>query len=165
MAETLILRQDASKTKWLMLGSVGFVAIGVWMVINPESSRSSPEFVRIAGLVCVFFFGWTGFNRFRSRSNPVELILRPEGFEVRGPQPKPIVAWKNIERFFVVTVRGIELVSYDMKPGAGVVRRGMAALNTSLTGADGQVPAYLDRAPNEVCDLLEAWRRRHAESG
>ncbi|MBU3974227.1 MAG: hypothetical protein KKE42_10575 [Alphaproteobacteria bacterium] len=165
MVETLILRQDASKTKWVLPGSVAFVAFGIWMVINPESSRYSPEFVRFAGLASIAFFGWVGINSFRSRSRPVELILTPEGFEVGGPRPKPIVPWKNIERFFIVTVRGIELVSYDMKPGVGVVRRGLATLNTSLTGADGQVPAYLDRAPEEVCELLEGWRRRHAESG
>lgn len=165
MAETLILRQDASKTKWVLPGSVAFVAIGAWLVINPESSRYSPEFVRFAGLAAIAFFGWVGINSFRSRSRPVELILKPEGFEVGGPRSKPVVPWKDIERFFVVTVKGIDLVSYDMKPGASGVRRGMAALNTSLTGADGQVPAYLDRAPEEVCELLEAWRRRHTESG
>ncbi len=113
------------------------------------------------GFASVIFFGWTGFAGFRKIFYPTELVLGPQGFQVRGLRPKAVVPWDDIERFFIVTIQRSKLVSYVLKPEARAALRG-ASFNASLslTEADGHLPAYLDRTPEEVCQLLEAWRRR-----
>ena len=150
--------------KWVVVGSLGFVLIGIWMFIFPEGSRRSPEFVRFMGFVSVAFFGWTGFNGVRSLLKPTELVLGREGFQVRGRKSKAVVPWGAVERFYIVTIHRSKLVSYVLKPEARAALRGMASINASLsmTGADGQLPPYLDRTPEDVCELLEAWRLRSA---
>ena len=164
MAETLILRQARSKMIWVIGGSLAFVALGLWMIAYPEGFRRSPEFVRLIGFASVAFFGWTGLGGVRSMFKPTELVLAPEGFQVRGRRPKSVVRWAAVERFYIVTIHRSKLVSYVLKPEERAALRGLASINASLsmTGADGQVPAYLDRTPEDVCELLEAWRLRYA---
>lgn len=150
--------------KWVVLGSLAFVIIGIWMIVHPEGLRRSPEFVRFMGFASVAFFGWTGFTSVRALLKPTEVVLGPEGFQVRGRGPKALVPWADIDRFFIITIQRSKLVSYVLKPEARSALRGMASINASLslTGADGQLPGYLDRTPEETCELLEAWRARSA---
>ena len=162
MAETLILRQVRSKLRWVLVGSLVFVGAGLWMIIHPERFSGSPEYVRLVSFASVIFFAWAGFASVRKMFKPTELVLGPQGFQVRGLRPKAVVPWGDIERFFIVTVQRSKLVSYVLKPEARAALRGIASFNASLSlaEADGHLPAYLDRTPEEVCQLLEDWRLR-----
>ncbi|MDY6923765.1 MAG: STM3941 family protein [Pseudomonadota bacterium] len=164
MPETLTLRQSPSKMRWVVVGSLVFVAIGLWMIVYPEGYSRSPEYIRFIGFASVIFFGLAAVASVGSVLKPTELVLGPDGFQVRGRRPKAVVPWSDVERFFIVKIQRTKLVSYVLKPDARAALPGVASLSASfsLTGADGHLPAYLDRTPQEVCELLEAWRIRSA---
>lgn len=163
MSDTLILKRARWKSLLALAGSLAFVAGGFWMLAHPGgSSRYSPEYVTLVGWACALFFSLSGLSAAHSLFQPVELVLSPQGFEVRGLWGRPLVKWRAVEGFFVTSVRSTKFVSYTLKPDA----EGRGA-----GGALGQItrkktlPAYLEERPDAVRDVMETWRLRYGSEG
>lgn len=159
MSETLVLRQDPARLRWVAIGGMALALASAWIGLEPSRFRGSPEFNQIFGLAGFLLFGLASVRAFFRR--PATLTFTSQGFVVGE---RPLTAWPDVERFFIITIRGTKLVSYKLTPEARSALRGRARISAalSLTKADGQVPAFLDRKPEEVCDLLEDWRARFA---
>jgi hypothetical protein len=157
LSETLVLRQDPAKLRWVLLGGAVLTVLSAWIGLDPSRFKGSSEFNQIFGLIGFLFFGVGSVRALFKR--PATLTFTIEGFAVGGRPPTP---WPDIERFFIVTIRGTKLVSYRLTAEARSALQGKSRINAalSLTQADGQVPAFLDRKPEEVRDLLEIWRAR-----
>lgn len=162
MTETLVLRRSRQKSSLVLLGSVAFVAIGLLMALGEpsDSSRYSLEFVRLFGWLSIVFCGWAALASLRSLIRPIELVLTPEGFFVKGGWRKRQVAWRDVRRFFIGQVKRSKFVCYELNREKTEFQRAMGLSGRGAWG-DGQIPAHLETHPDDVLDLLEDWRRRH----
>lgn len=132
------------------------------MILDPDSFSSRPQ-------ERVLFWGWLGaalfslsaLNGIHSLIKPTELVLTPEGFEVRGRKTGPMIPWSAVERFFVTEVYRTKLVSYDFTPGGKPKRQGVGSMLRMFGNGHERIPPHLDQGPEEVCELLESWRLRH----
>jgi hypothetical protein len=157
-----VLRRSRRKTSLALLGSLALVVIGLFMIVGEPSasSRYSPEVVRLIGWISIIFFGWTGLVAVRNLIRPIELILTPDGFSVKGGWKKRAVAWRDVRRFFVAEVRRSKFVCYELNREPTEFQRAMGLSSTGHWG-DGQIPAHLEDHPDDVVELLEDWRRRY----
>jgi len=157
LGETLVLKQDSNKLRWVLFGSLVFAVGFAWIGLAPNQFKGSPEFNQVLGFLGFVFFGVGAVRALAKR--PATLTVTSQGFAVGAA---PFTAWSDVERFFILTIRGSKLVSYKLTKDAKSALRGKAKLGAalSLTEADGYVPAFLDREPEDVRDLLEDWRTR-----
>jgi hypothetical protein len=159
LGETLILKQDSTKLRWVLFCWLALAVVFAWIGLDPSRFRGSPEFNQLLGLFGFLLSGACSVRVLFKR--PATLTFTPQGFAVGE---RPPTSWSDVERFFIVTIHGTKLVSYVLTPGARSTLRGKARISAalSLTAAHGQVPGFLDREPEEVRDLLEDWRARFA---
>lgn len=77
-----------SKTKILMtlLGSITFVGLGLWFLINPPKISNpifgNPTYILIVGLASILFFGFVAVTIFRKLSD------KKPGLIIRVSSPK-----------------------------------------------------------------------------
>lgn len=157
-----MLRKARWKSALSVLGSIAFVAAGVFMAFGPirETTRYSPEIIRLVGWVCVLFFGAAGLMACLNLVRPTEVVLSPEGFQVVGVRRKPVVPWRDVRRFFIAKVQGNKFVCYELDRTPTNLQRAMGADQPGVWG-DGQIPAHLQRGVDQVLTVLEEWRGRY----
>lgn len=164
MTETLVFRQRRWKMALVLFGAVVFVALGIFMIVGPvaESSRHSPEFVHLIGWSCVLFFGLCGLAGVAGLMKPSELTLTSEGFQVTGLKSRPMVAWRDVDRFFIVQVRSTKIVAYELRPES---KSALARLSGArgFGWGDGAIPGQMESSPIQMLAVLEEWLRRHAD--
>jgi hypothetical protein len=65
VAQDFVAMPSRPRIALLILGSIGFVATGLWMIgafgDPPEMNRYSPLFITIIGWASILFFGFCGF--------------------------------------------------------------------------------------------------------
>lgn len=132
------------------------------MFFYPEDLRRySAEFRSVMGVVVMVIFTLAAAFHFFAMLNPVRLILASTGFEVKGWWSRALIPWSEVKEFSVVKVSGNSMVSCMLtSAGEERVRRGGrwsdgGIVKTSI------VPRYLEQSPDEVCRVLEGWRRMH----
>ena len=163
MGEILVLRQDRSKIAWTIVISLGFVGIGVWMFLEPEgSARYPPELVKVLGPLMGAFFLWNGLLGVRALLDPAELVLTPQGFEVKGWRPKSLVPWSDVEKFSVTSFGLSKLVICTLTPKADSrFRQRRRGLAFGPINKAGLIPPRLEQSPDYACHVLEDWRRTY----
>jgi hypothetical protein len=149
--QDLTLRPAKAKTVGFLLGCLGFVVTGAWMIRTGEAM----------GWLCVMFFG-LGCVIFAINLLPGAsyLHLGPEGFILcslfrRCPQ----VRWDAASDFRVVRVPPsmMKMVVYDQE---SCERPRLARINRALVGAGCGVPDTYGRKPEALAELLNDWRAR-----
>jgi hypothetical protein len=93
-----------SKTKilLLLLGSIGFVVLGAFFILNPAKFVSpimrSPEIIRIGGIASVLFFGAVGFYGTRKMfDNTIGLTIDDNGiFDNTNVSSVGLIKWMDI---------------------------------------------------------------------
>ena len=159
----LVLRQS----RWKAAGSLALTCIlavvGVAMIsgVMPESSRYSPEFIRLVGLATILLCVWLGFLGLYGLIKPGRLILTLEGFRVTGLRARGLVPWASVDRFFITEIRNASLVSYDLKFEAKTPLQRAAGHARAFGGGDGYIPNYFIASAGEVLHLLTDWRARY----
>lgn len=102
--DTIEIPLSKKKILLLTIGSFAFVFFGILFIINPEKFLShlirSEEFVRIAGIASVAFFGATGiYGIFKMQDKKVGLTISNEGIiDNTNATSIGLIKWKNIER-------------------------------------------------------------------
>lgn len=164
MSDALILKQARWKSFLAFAAALAFVVAGLWMITHPENSSRYPSaYVAVVGWVCILFFFPAGFSAAYAVFKPTQLILTPQGFEVRALRNRPLVKWRAVEGFFITRVKASKFVSYTLKPDASV-ERGAGGIFGHLK-RNKDLPPHLDKRPEIVRDLMETWRLRYtAES-
>lgn len=112
----LVLRPSPWKMVLLLLVSLGFVSIGIFLLKN-GSSRADP----VMAWLCMIFFGFCALI-FLIQLIPGACYLRlaPDGFTVCSTWRKRYYRWDDIFEFGITTVP------------SGVVRRKIVGFNFSL---------------------------------
>lgn len=101
-----------SKTKMLLilLGSIAFVIIGIWFIINPPKSNhiifGNETVLFITGIVSILFFGLISIFVFRKFSdNKPGLIINSEGvYDNSSGVAAGLIPWNDIEEIQIAQV-------------------------------------------------------------
>jgi membrane associated rhomboid family serine protease len=139
-----------------------------------ELKRSPLAKVAFAGLGVVLILGawfvlresywWSGalliVGAFAINGTRQKLVLDPRGFHATGlPWGRGLVRWRDVDRFFVTTVRGAKVVGILYNPAYVAdtdQRRGLfGKLNV---GSVGQAPSF--GSADRQAALMEEWRAR-----
>jgi hypothetical protein len=149
--EKLIIKNSRWKYVLLLIGCIGFVATGIWIVVNGESF----------GWVPILFFGsgipvaiWQ-----ISDSRP-RLIIDEHGVLDRTLGVGRI-AWSDIEAAYVRSISGNDFICLELKnpekywQKLSKVKRAMAAANRGLGFTDFNLNlSGVDASTHEVFELL-----------
>ncbi|TPQ41825.1 hypothetical protein C2U70_02295 [Bradyrhizobium guangdongense] len=152
------LRVSLLKMLALFLGSLGFVLIGVLLIVFV---KDDPE-ARIAGLASVVFFGACAvIGAVMLLPGAGSLTLEAKGFEVRSLFRRNHVAWPQASRFAVVTLQlpnggSNRMVGYDDDKLKGLG----ADFSRDKIGRSAALPDSYGLSLEELTRLLTEWRER-----
>lgn len=115
--QTLTIQKSAIKQLLLILGSAGFVVIGYFMIFGGlETSRHSPFFIKLFGVIGIMFFGPIGilmiieFFRFRPA-----LKLSNKGIQNYSHAGGGyIIEWDNIKTMRIKTISKKKFIVLDL---------------------------------------------------
>jgi hypothetical protein len=143
----LPIRLKTSRTKHvlLLMVSIVFFTIGVWMIRSGESM----------GYLCAFFFGF-GIPVFSINMHPCASYLRLDesGFIFCSLFRAHAVRWADIEHFGIVNIRMHRMVAWNFRPGraSGSLR----AMSQALSGFDAALPDTYGMTAPALVELLES---------
>lgn len=165
MTERLELRPKRLNLILAVLGALGFVLIGLWMMLAEDSDI----FVRGAGALAAAFFGYAGYFAVRALIEPRGLTLTPEALTWRGPTFAPkTIPWEEIAATGVLSQNGQAFNVIVLKDPAPLIARFSPAeatatcrsMRTLLRFAQLAVPL----APGDSADLIKIARKGRADT-
>jgi hypothetical protein len=93
---------------------------------------------------------------------PAVLTLKAHGLTLQPTFGRAVeVAWRDVESFYVLIVRGRSpgrFVVWKLKPGVRPTTPPLWRLGGRLTGVDGGLTGPWLQSPKALVDLLEEWR-------
>jgi hypothetical protein len=136
----------------LLLGSIAFVVLGVWMA----SERP------VIGWLCAGFFA-LGIPASMAMfvPNTIYLKLDPDGFEMGTPFRKHRTLWRDVEGFELAAVKGAKMIAIIYREGyeqQALLRKASAA----MAGIEGGIPNSYAASLPEILAALEQWHARYA---
>ena len=162
----------AYNSRWrvalLVLGSIAFVALGLWMVgafgYVPSSRRYSTSVTFILGWCCVLFFGLCGIAALkRLFDNKVQLQIGHSGIRW-CPWSDHLIPWSEIIDVTTWSHQRQKIIILHLKDSALFPGRGLAAklarANRMLTG--GHISISLtgtDRSYDDAMSAIAYFRR------
>jgi hypothetical protein len=163
MTERFVAHVSKGKTLLLILGSLLFVALGLWFVIAPDTFADSVPWLGDAGLVQVIggvaalFFGSCGVAAVRQlfRTDPV-IEMGPEGLLWRR-WSKEAIPWDAFERAAIGQIQRQRMLTFWLRdPDAyrSTSFSGRTAGANKALGFGDITPstAGLDRSVDELAD-------------
>jgi hypothetical protein len=154
--ETIV--QSRWKTMLLMLVSIGFVAIGLYLLTQPVSQGHL-----LATWGAIGLFGLGVPISAVSIVRPRTLTLDADDFTMAGGlQRAPMrILWSDIDSFSVYRLpRGGKMIGVRYRAGRGP--QGMLARALRAVGPGGALPTGWALSPDAVVERLNAWRVRAA---
>ena len=154
---------------FLGLGSIGFVAIGLWMAGmfgEPPVGRRSPEMVRFIGWAAVVLFGFFAFV-IAQRLRRVGEAFRIDADGITHAQMvKQRFSWEEITAIQPVKISGQPMIAYDVVEERivqmGGLRARLASANRSMTGCAFSLAfAGTDAKMPEVIAAIEHFAPEH----
>ena len=171
MSEENQIEIPLSKQKlYLMLfGSIIFVGIGTWLVVNPPKSNhpifGNPMIILISGISAIVFFGYIAFTLFKKLpDNKPGLIINSEGIiDNSSGVSAGIVLWKDIIEISTSTVMNQQFLMFIVKNPEeyinrqnGIVKRKAMEMNYRTYGSPISISANtLDTNFEELYELLQ----------
>ena len=160
-----------SKQKlYLMLfGSIIFVGIGTWLVVNPPKSDhlifGNPIIILISGISTIVFFGYIAFTLFKKLpDNKPGLIINSEGIiDNSSGVSAGIVLWTDIIEISTSNVMNQKFLMFIVKNPEeyinrqnGIVKRKAMEINYKTYGSPISISANtLDINFEELYELLQ----------
>ena len=145
------------KSVLLLIGSLAFVALGVWL---PDDGQSETMLWK---WVIIVFFGLGVLLTIYQLFHPATLTLDARGFTYIGLfNRRMTVAWDDVEAFKLwKPPRGLKMLAWDYRPGRGP-RSALSGFSRAL-GADAGLPGGLADSParllEKMTQRLQASRR------
>jgi hypothetical protein len=145
----------ASRRKMLMLlgGSLAFVAIGIWMLRDPEH--------RLVAELCTGFFGLcalTALINMHPRAS--YLTLSERGFEFSALFRRHFLAWSDVAEFVPIAMSGNAMVGFYY--AANKQAPAMRHVSNFIAGIEAALPDTYGHSNQELAALLNELRRKLA---
>jgi hypothetical protein len=145
--ETAFLRAPRMKALLLLLGSLGFVALGVIIL------RDGQTF----GWLVIGFFGLGVPVALLMLFGKSGLLLDRAGFEMPVFGGRRRYAWRDVSEFEVVTIYTATMIVFDDLKSNGF----LAHANSAVCGRNAGIGAALISGDiHQACALLNAFRNR-----
>ncbi|EJL64484.1 STM3941 family protein [Flavobacterium sp. CF136] len=171
MSEENQIEIPLSKQKlYLMLfGSIIFVGIGTWLVVNPPKSNhpifGNPMIILISGISAIVFFGYITFTLFKKLpDNKPCLIINSEGIiDNSSGVSAGIILWTDIIEISTSNVMNQKFLMFIVKNPEeyinrqnGIVKRKAMEINYRTYGSPISISANtLDTNFEELYELLQ----------
>ncbi|MGO4904750.1 STM3941 family protein [Flavobacterium sp. W20_MBD1_R3] len=177
MSEENQIEIPLSKQKmYLMLfGSIIFVVIGTWLVVNPPKSNHSifgnPMVILISGISAIIFFGYTTFILLKKLpDNKPGLIINSEGIiDNSSGVAAGIVLWTDIIEISTANVMNQKFLMFIVKNPEeyinrqnGIVKRKAMEINYKTYGSPISISANTLNTNFE--ELYKLLKRKFKES-
>ena len=143
-----------TKTILYLLVSAAFTVVGVSMAQHPESQRDF-----WGGWFCAILFGLSCLLFVWQLIRPQTLRFDADGLTLDGGLARRPTRelWRDVAGFFVYRgPRGAKLIGYNYKSGRAPPGK-LTTLARSI-GAEGGLPGGWPMSPDELVQLLEAYR-------
>lgn len=140
--ETIRFERNRTQSALMLLASLLFVALGVWLLqVEPRDPNDSVLVLRFWGAVTVLFFGATlvGWASNVVRWSPA-LVLAPEGLRINvGLAGRAPIPWDDIVGFHLGGGNGPSFLVVELRDPVAYAQRG------------GPLRGALDRANLKLC--------------
>jgi hypothetical protein len=121
-ADNIEVPNSKIKLLILLIGAIGFVALGIWFVTNPltfmdTGYRDRPKFeIEAVGYTSIIFFGLCALvGLFKLFDNKPGLIINDEGIVINPNSPASLIRWNEIEKFDIKIINRTRLISIYLK--------------------------------------------------
>ncbi len=175
--DSIGIYSSRKKSVLLLIGSVLFVAAGVYLFLNAEdmalkrSIFKNPLFVKAAGAAAVLFFGLGIYASIRALiRNRLILTIDNEGIDV-NPEKRPSVkiAWKQITGISEVSIHGTRIIVIQVNNPedwidreSSAVRRKMMRFNVDYCGSPFNISANATQSSHaELMGILNDSLSKH----
>ncbi|HBX63438.1 MAG TPA: hypothetical protein DEG63_10245 [Flavobacteriaceae bacterium] len=115
------LYSNKKKTLLMLIGSLLFVAGGIFFVMHPESFDGEPLITRMIGILCILFFGFAAivFVRYLI-SNRLLLEITDQGLHI-GDIHKTFIEWQDISGFKEIAIYSTPIIIILIKNSKAVI--------------------------------------------
>jgi hypothetical protein len=155
MGSTLTFVASRGKAMLLLLGSVCFVALGVWM---------ASERPFLGWLTCAFFGLGIPVSLLMLLPNSTYLRLDEEGFEMGSFIRKHKFRWTDVADFHIGSISGAKMIAITFHPEYKQQQLGRAAAAT-LSGIEAAIPNQYNATLEQILEALTTWRQRYGQKG
>lgn len=147
--EPIILRPKNSRTILLLIMSLAFVAIGVWLIL-----RGEPK-----GYWCIFFLLCAIVFTIQLMPNSTYIKLQDDGFEMVSLFKSAFIKWEEVDDFAPIVISGNELVGFNFTEKYHGKAK-MRELNKSMVGREGCTAAQYSMKASELARLMQEMKDR-----
>jgi hypothetical protein len=165
-----IVKKDVGKQVLLFLGCAAFI-FGSYHMIKGTfgSSRYSPEFLMVVGIIGILFFGLAGISMIFSflKSSPA-LIIHEKGIRNYSQAGSSyLIEWDNIKVIKIITVSGKKLIAIELIDDQKVFdhvnapTRALMKLNARFYGTPAFIASVM--IDMKIEDILSLIRQKRSE--
>ena len=150
--EEVVFKPTIGNTLFLFVASVGFVAVGIWMIVSGEP----------LGWLAMFFAFGIPMSILRLLPGASYLKFDQEGFTWRECYRGGTYCWSDVTYIATVRVAGQEMVGFNLSENASVGKVGVRRLNVAICGAEFGFIACYGMTADQMGELMSLWRARYA---
>lgn len=118
--KTIEIYSSKKKSFLLLISSLLFVIIGIWMFMNAENltgfRSGSPIFIKGIGIISFLFFGLGFYISIKQLvKNKLFVIIDKSGINVNPKKnPSEFISWNNIEGFSELQIQSQKMVLINL---------------------------------------------------
>ena len=154
MPDSRVIPTSRTKSALVLLASIGFVALGVWM------SGEKP----VLGWVCAGFFALgIPVSLAMLLTDKFSLRLDAEGLEMASPIKTTRIRWQDIAGFELGQIKGARMIAIRYHEHYQGQRLGRQVAE-AMSGMEGAIPNHYAMPLPELLAELRAWHACHGRA-
>lgn len=173
--ESIEFYSSKKKSLLLLLGSITFVALGIWLLLEADNltvwKARNPIFTRGIGIASILFFGLGIFIGIkRVIKSEIALIIDSKGLNVNPKKSlTEFIKWSDINGFEEIKIQSTRIViigvknpEYWLDKETSVFRRKLMQFNISNYNSPFNIAASgLDISSDQLIETLNNYYDRH----
>lgn len=174
--EALVIPASRTKTFFLLVIALGFVALGLWFlsldreVIEARDRYNNPLFIYGIGWATVLFFGLAAVAiAWRLISAKPALVLDDQGIRIFAMSQSTFIPWRDITGLAVFELQRTKMMVLKLNDPekyieiGGRIRRSLARANYNMCGSPITIASNTVKLSfGELQELVERYVNRYA---